>query len=131
MSTQTDRTLFLRRSLQLDGVATALTGAILLVAAHPVSEILGIPAPGIAHGVGGFLLLFGAALLWHASHQNLSRGEAMLTVVANAAWVAGSIAVVVAGPLTALGNLAVGVVAVAVALFAVLEAVGIRRLREA
>jgi hypothetical protein len=35
------------------------------------------------------------------------------------------------GPLTLVGNLVVGAVAVAVLLFAVLEIVGLRRLREA
>jgi hypothetical protein len=131
MSTQTDRALFLRRSLQLDGVATGLTGGILLVAAQPLSALLGIPAPGMARAVGAFLVVFAAALLWHASRTTLSRGEALLTVVLNATWVAGSVAVLVAGPLTLLGNLAVAVVAAAVLVFAVLEAAGLRRLREA
>ena len=131
MSTQTDRTLFLRRSLQLDGVATGLTGATLLVAAQPVSALLGIPAPGIALAVGGLLLAFGAALLWHARRVTLSRGEALLTVVLNVGWVAGSIVVLAAGPLTLLGNLAVAVVAAAVLGFAALEVAGLRRLREA
>jgi hypothetical protein len=114
----------------LDGVATGLTGLILLVAAQPLSELLGIPAPGIARAVGAFLLVFGVALLWQASRTPLSRGEALLTVVLNAAWVAGSVALLVIGPLTLLGNLAVAVVAAAVLVFAVLEAVGLRRLRE-
>jgi hypothetical protein len=131
MSTQADRTLFLRRSLRLDGAATALTGAILLVAARPLSTLLGIPAPGIALAVGGLLLAFGAALLWHASRVTLSRREALLTVALNVAWVAGSIVVLAAGWLTLLGNLAVAVVAAAVLGFAALEAAGLRRLREA
>src|SRR5262245_28275143 len=131
MSTQTDFSRFLRRSLRLDGVATGLTGATLLVAAQPASALLGIPAPGIALAVGGLLLVFGAALLWHASRATLSRHEALLTVVLNVAWVAGSIVVLAAGPLTLLGNLAVAVVAAAVLGFAVLEVVGVRRLREA
>jgi len=131
MSTPTDRMLFLRRSLQLDGLATGLTGATLLVAAQPVSALLGIPAPGIALAVGGLLLAFGAALLWHARRVTLSRGEALLTVVLNVGWVAGSIVVLAAGPLTLLGNLAVAVVAAAVLGFAALEVAGLRRLREA
>src|SRR5262245_6459330 len=130
MTTQTDRTLFLRRSLRLDGVATGLTGVILLVAAGPLSALLGIPAPGVALAVGGLLLAFGAALLWHASRPTLSRGEALLTVVLNVAWVAGSLVVLVAAPLTLLGDVAVAAVAAAVLVFALLEAAGLRRLRE-
>jgi hypothetical protein len=130
MSPQTDRTLVLRRSLQFDGVATGLTGGILLAAAQPLAALLGIPAPGMARVVGAFLLVFGAALLWQASRPTLSRGEALLTVVVNAAWVAGSVALLVAGSLTLMGNLAVAVVAAAVLLFAVLEAAGLHRLHK-
>ena len=93
--------------------------------------LVGIPAPGIALAVGGLLLAFGAALLWHASRATLSRREALLTVVLNVAWVAGSIVVLAAGPLTLLGNLAVAAVAAAVLGFAALEVAGLRRLRAA
>jgi len=51
--------------------------------------------------------------------------------VLNAAWVLGSIAVIELGPLTTLGNVAVAAVALAVLGFAVLEIVGLRRVREA
>lgn len=61
----------------------------------------------------------------------INRGEALLAVGLNAAWVAGSIAVIVLGPLTLVGNWAVAAVAAAVLGFAVLEAVGLRRLQEA
>jgi hypothetical protein len=47
-----DSTTFLRRSLQLDGVASGLTGVLLLVAAGPVSTLIGNAAPGIARLVG-------------------------------------------------------------------------------
>lgn len=50
---EVDRTLFLlRRSLQVDGIASGLCGAILLVAAQPVSEFVDLRTPGIALGVG-------------------------------------------------------------------------------
>lgn len=55
----------------------------------------------------------------------------LAAVVLNAAWVAGSVALVVAGPLTLLGNVAVMAVALAVLVFGLLEAEGLRRLREA
>lgn len=49
----------------------------------------------------------------------------------NVAWVLGSAALIVEGPLTGIGNAAVAVVAVAVLGFAVLEVLGLRRLDEA
>lgn len=77
------------------------------------------------------LLVYAAALLWNGSRPAINRGEALLAVVLNAAWVACSIAVIVLGPLTLVGNWAIAAVAAAVLGFAVLEAAGLRRLREA
>jgi hypothetical protein len=131
MDTRIDRETFLRRSLQLDGIASALCGALLLLAAGPVSALAGLPGPGIARAVGAGLLVYAAALLWNAARATVSRGEALLAVVLNAGWVAGSAVLIVDGPLTLAGNLAVAAVAAVVLLFAVLEVVGLRRLREA
>ena len=131
MDTAIDRATFLRRSLQLDGIASALCGALLLLAAGPVSTLSGLPGPGLARAVGGGLLVYAVALLWNAARATVSRREALLAVVLNAGWVAGSAVLIVDGPLTLVGNLAVGAVAGAVLLFAVLEIVGLRRLRAA
>jgi hypothetical protein len=131
MNAQTDRTTFLRRSLQLDGVASGLCGALLLVGAQPVAALVGLTAPGIARAVGALLLVYAAALLWNARRARLSRGEVLLAVVLNAGWVAGSVTVKEVGSLTRVGNWAVAAVAAAVLVFAVLEIVGLRRLREA
>jgi hypothetical protein len=131
MDARIDRTTFLRRSLQLDGIASAACGAVLLLAAGPVAGLIGVPGPGIARAVGAGLLVFAAALLWNAARVTVSRGGALLTVVLNAAWVVGSAMLVVDGPLTLIGTLAVTAVAAAVLVFTVLEIVGLRRLREA
>jgi len=131
MVTQTDHSRFLRRSLQLDGVASGLCGAVLLLAAQPISTLFGLSTSGVARVVGGLLLVYAAALLWNASRLTVSRGETLLAVVLNAAWVLGSLVVVVDGPLTRIGNAAVAAVAAAVLCFAFLEFLGLRRLREA
>jgi hypothetical protein len=130
MHTPIDRTTFLRRSLQLDGIASGLCGALLLLAAGPISTLIGLPGPAIARMVGVGLLVYAAALLWNAARAAVSRGEALLAVVLNIGWIVGSAIVVVDGPLTVVGNLAVAAVAGAVALFTLLEVVGLRRLRE-
>ena len=126
-----DRTGFLRRSLLLDGIASGLTGALLLVGAGPLSAALGFSTPGLARVVGALLALYAGARLWNAGRPRVGRGQTLAAVVLNAAWVLGSIAVIELGPLTTLGNVAVAAVALAVLGFAVLEIVGLRRLREA
>ena len=122
---------FLRRSLQIDGVASGLCGVLLLAGAGPLSSLMGLAGPGIARMVGALFVVYAAALLWNAARATVSRGGALAAVVLNAVWVAGSAVVILDGPLTALGNLAVAAVAVAVLLFAILEAVGLARLRQA
>jgi len=131
MESQTMNATFLRRSLQLDGVASGATGLVLLAAAGPFAALAGLPGPGIARAVGGVLVLYAAALLWNAGRARVSRGQALAAVVLNAVWVLGSAVLIVDGSLTLLGNAAVAVVALAVLLFAMLEAVGLRRLAQA
>jgi hypothetical protein len=126
-----DETSFLRRSLQLDGAASGLCGVLLLAAAGPMAPVMGLAGPGIARAVGVVFVVFAAAVLWNAARPMVSRGGALAAVVLNAAWVLGSAVVIAAGPLTAPGNAAVAAVAAAVLLFAVLEAVGLARLRRA
>jgi len=130
MNANTDRTSFLRRSLQLDGIASGLCGVLLLAAASPISALMGLADPSIARLLGAFLMIYAAALLYNAARATISRREAVAAVVLNAGWVLGSALVILAGPLTPVGNLAVAAVAAAVVLFAVMEIVGLRRLRE-
>jgi hypothetical protein len=78
--------------------------------------------------VGALFVVYAGALLRNAARARVRRGEAVTAVVLNAAWVVGSGAVILAGPLTAIGNLAVAAVAGAVLLFSVLEVVGLARL---
>jgi hypothetical protein len=124
-----DSTTFLRRSLQLDGVASGLTGLLLLVAAGPISTLIGVSAPVVARIVGAGLVAFAAALVWNARRATVARGEVVLTVALNVAWVVGSAVLIALGPLTLLGDLAVAAVAAAVFGFTVLEVVGLRRLQ--
>jgi hypothetical protein len=125
-----DSTRFLRHSLRLDGIASGLTGALLLFGAGPVSGLIGLSTPGVARGIGAGLVLYAAAFLWNAGRARVSRAETVAAVVLNAAWVLGSIAVIELGTLTTLGNLAVAAVALAVLGFAILEILGLRRLQE-
>ncbi len=122
---------FLRRSLQLDGVASGLTGVLLLVAAGPVSSLIGNAPPGVARVLGALLVVYAAALLWNARRASVARGGVVGAVLLNIGWVIGSIVLIAFGPLTTLGNVAVAAVAVAVLSFTVLEIVGLRRLSAA
>lgn len=100
MSAPTDRTTFLRRSLQLDGIASGLCGILLLAASRQISALMGLAGPGIARVVGALLVVYAGALLYNAARVTVSRVEAVAAVAA------------------------------AVLLFTLLEVVGLTRLRE-
>ena len=130
MSAPPDRTSFLRRSLQLDGIASGLCGVLPLAAASPIAPVIGLADPRVARVVGALFVVYAAALLRNAARATVSRAGALAAVVLNAGWVIGSALLVLVGPLTLIGNLAVAAVAAAVLLFAVLEVVGLNRMPE-
>ncbi len=129
---------FLRAALKLDAVASGAVGVLMLLAAgfvvgdeRPLVTLLGAPVALLA-SAGLFLIAF-AVFVWLSGSQRRVGGAAPGTVVAiNSLWVLASVAVVAAGafPLTALGALFVLVQAGAVALFAVLQSIGLRRVRD-
>src|SRR6266852_2061176 len=66
MNANTDRASFLRRSLQLDGIASGLCGVLLVAAASPISAAIGLAEPVIAQVVRALLVVYAAALLLFA-----------------------------------------------------------------
>jgi hypothetical protein len=130
MEAQSSKSNLLRRALQADSAVSALSGLILIVAAKPLSVFLGVRLPAILIGVGISLLLYAAGLFRNARRENINQTEAILTVILNGAWVAGSAIVIFMGVLTTIGNWLVAIVADVVLLFAVLQFVGIRKLQQ-
>jgi hypothetical protein len=64
---------FLRRSLQIDGVASGLCGVLLLAGAGPLSSLMGLAGPGIARTVGALFVVYAAALLWNGARATEPR----------------------------------------------------------
>ncbi|MGH3086283.1 MAG: hypothetical protein ACRDSJ_03055 [Rubrobacteraceae bacterium] len=128
---------FLRLALKLDAAASGAAGVLMLLAAgvvvgdgRPFVNLLGAPVALLA-SAGLFLVAF-AAFVWISGARRRVGGTAARTVVAvNALWALASVAVVAAGvfPLTALGVSFVLVQAAAVALFAVMQSIGLQRSR--
>ncbi|HEX6342009.1 hypothetical protein [Umezawaea sp.] len=115
--TNNDRPL--RFALKLDGVASAGLGALAL----PFSGELGLPAIPL----GVFLLAYGAGvfLLGTRPHRTLVK----VVVLGNLLWVVGSVLTAELGwfGITALGTWLVLAQAAAVAGFAVLQVLGLKR----
>jgi hypothetical protein len=124
------RDRLLRRSLLLDAAASGALGVLLAAGGAVLDGPLGIPA-AVLVPVGGFLVLYAAALWLLGSRPRLSRPAVKMVVAGNLVWVAASIVAAVAGwwSPTTFGTALVVAQAAAVALFAELELTGLRRAR--
>lgn len=121
-----DPSRFLRRVLLVDAATCVATGALLALDAVPLSRLLGLPQ-GLLFSAGASLFPCAALMLWVALRERLSRAGAWIVVVGNAAWIAGGVALLLASAPTALGYAFVIAQALAVALLAELEFIGLRR----
>ncbi len=118
----------LRLALIADAVASGATGLLLLVGAGFLAGILGLPQELLRYA-GLVLVPFVAFVAFVGTRAEISRPAAALIVVVNAAWVVGSIALLLSGWVapTVLGYAFVLAVAVAVAVLAELQWIGLRR----
>lgn len=118
----------LARTLRLNAVLTAATGAASLAGAGVLSEPLGIPVWLLASlGVG---LLGYAALLWNGSRTvPVPTAFGRFAVAADTAWVVGVVAILLAWPeaMTPAGRWTLGLLTLVVADLAIAQAIGLRR----
>jgi hypothetical protein len=120
---------FLRLALRLDAVASGALGIVSLAAAPAESDLLG-PGTGALRGIGVFLVAYAAGLVLLAGLRTIPRPAAWTVVVGNLAWAVGTgVLAFAVHDLTTLGTVVVLVQAVAVAAFADLQWVGLRRSR--
>lgn len=118
--------MFLRRVLLADAVASGATG--LLAVTVPLSGLLGLPA-GLLRGAGLILLPYAALVAWLALRAAPPPRWAVWAVVGiNACWAADSLLLLLSGWVapTGLGIAVVVMQALAVAGFAVLQALALR-----
>lgn len=120
----------IRFALTADAIATAATGALLAIGGGLLAELTGLPAAATLP-LGLFLIAFAAFVGWIGMQRETPRGTATLIVLVNAAWVVGSVIVLLAGTwtLTLLGVAFVLAQAVAVAAFVALQWIGLGRTR--
>ena len=120
----------IRFALVADAVATVATGALLAAGGSFLAGLTGLSATATLP-LGLFLIAFAAFVAWVGMQQQTPRGAARLIIIVNAAWVVGSLIVLLAGTwaLTLLGVAFVIAQAIAVAALAALQWVGLGRAR--
>ena len=119
----------LRFAMRADATLTGLFGLVAAAAADPISPLTGLSS-GAEYGPGAGFVLYGLAVFSLAALPNLRRAG-IGVVVANIVYTVAAVAVVAADslPLTVAGVAATLASGVYTAFFAVLQYLGVRRLR--
>lgn len=121
--------VLLRRTLFGNVAFSVASGVALLLFSGPIAAFMGITAPVVLLVLDGGLLAF-ALMVWQTARQvPLKRSQATAILIADIAWVVGTAVTLVTDPfaLTAGGKVALLVVALIVADFAIFEWIGLRR----
>jgi len=120
----------LRNALQLDAVVSGI-GALgfLIVGFSPLATFLGFTGSTFPLVIGVILIAYVAWLFWLTRKPEVDRRQAMGAVVINDAWVLASVVLLIINlpPLTLLGKLFIGLIAVVVAVFAIVEFYAVRK----
>jgi hypothetical protein len=119
---------FLRRVLIIDAVISGATGLMLIAGADLLHDWLAVPAE-LARGAGLSLIPFALLVGYLATRQSVPRAGVWAVIVLNALWAVDSILLLIGGFVspTALGTAFIIAQALAVAVLAELEYVGLRR----
>jgi hypothetical protein len=124
-----ESTRLLRRALTANAWITAANAVSFLAGGHLLGPVFGL-STAVMWGLGLALLAFALHVGYVARKEVISRGEGLYFVAADVAYVAGSVVVLLGfpGPMTGLGRLFFAAAADVVAVLAVVEYAGLRRL---
>lgn len=127
-----DNPKFLRNVLMLDAATCVATGLLMALGADFLAGLTLLP-PELLRPAGLSLLPIAAFIGFVATRARLPRAGVWLVILGNAAWVAASLWVLFGAAISpnALGYVFVAVQALAVAVLAELEFVGVRTLNAA
>ena len=124
-----DRQTLLRNSLRGNAAFSTLSGLTFVLASDALADAVGLGDARILTVTGVQLLGFAALLVYLASRATLHLPTAMLIVWADLAWVVGTIPVVALDLLNRTGSIGAVAIADIVLIFAVLQYLGVRRIR--
>ncbi len=120
---------FLRNVLLIDATTCVITGALMTLGSGVLTQLTSIPRDLLLYA-GLSLFPIAAFMAVAATRAALSSTAVWLVILGNVAWVAGSLWLLVGGTISpnAFGFVFIAAQAVAVAVLAELEVIGVRRL---
>ncbi len=124
-------TMLLRRVLQANAVFSTISGIALIVFAGRLAAFMGVGRSWILLAIGAVLLIFAVTLLVNSRREDINENEVMQAIISDGVWVAASTVIAFMGLVSTAGIWVVASVACLVLLFAIVQAVGLRKLRSA
>jgi hypothetical protein len=128
---QTDRASLLKNAILGNATFTFISGLVLAIASNPIAEIMGVEDYTVLFVTGLILIPYAFFLYRVATQEPISSQFAITAILLDIAWVIGSILLLVSElvPLTTVGKWGVAIIADIVALFAVVQYLGLRRVK--
>ncbi len=125
-----DQSSLLRKSLRANAVFSAACAAALIISSDAIATLIGLGSETLYLALGVGLALFAARLLYLAGSKSISTINALIASVSDVIWVIGTVIIltVYQAKLTDTGILIILGVAVCVAVFGALQAIGILHL---
>jgi hypothetical protein len=125
-----ERQGLLKRALTSNAVFSVLSGVVILAANRSLVKFLGLPDK-VSLAILGISLIVFATLLWlNARRPRIKITDAWVAVIMDVIWVVGSYVLIFIVPFSVGGKWVVALVAELVLAFAILQWMGIRRVRK-
>lgn len=121
----------LRRALVGNVLFSSVAGTVMILGSGRISDFTGLTPEWVPAAIGVGVLLWAVDVGWIARREEIQPWKARLVIGGDLAWVVASYAVIFAGKpeLTTGGAWTVGVLAEIVAIFAIVQYLGLRRLQ--
>jgi hypothetical protein len=125
-----ERQQLLKMALLANASFSTISGLVLVFAQRGVGRLLGLPETINLIGLGISLLVFAAILMIFARKKPIKLLDAWIAVILDAVWVIGSYPLLFMVSFSTSGKWVVGIVAEVVMVFALMQWLGIRRIRK-
>ncbi len=123
--------MLLRYALKANSLFSTASGLVLALGGPWLASVIGVGPAWLYRSIGVGLVLYGIGLWLNANRTEINLTEVRWALAMDWLWVIGSAAVVLLAPtINDAGVWIVGIVALVVADFAVVQGLGMRRLRK-
>jgi hypothetical protein len=126
----TEKASLLKKAILGNAVFSFLSGLFLTLTAGPAAAFLGVSS-AVIQPIGVVLLLYAPILFWLANQAPINKTLAWIVIELDILWVIGSAVLIFSSlmPLTIAGKWAIAFVADIVAVFAIVQYLGVRRMK--